>query len=204
LATADNFRFLRYWWEVGKEQIAFGCKSREESESWPEKWYPYMKGGSYRRWYGNQEYIINYGQNGFELKAWAEPLYNNSGWSRIIKSTEYYFRCGVTWSRTTSKKVSIRILPTGFVFDTEAACAFPHSESLNILLGKLNTSVPTFFLRLINPTVHYQIGDMARLPIPTSSSYKLSILVEQASALAKVHSNENETTYDFIAPPTGQ
>jgi hypothetical protein len=201
LATADNFRFLRYWWEVGQEQIAFGCKSREESEARPEKWYPYMKGGSYRRWYGNQEYIPNYGQNGFELKAWADPLYNNSGWSRIIKSTEYYFRCGVTWSRTTSKKVSIRILPAGFIFDTEAACAFPHSEGPNVLLGKLNTSVPAFFLRLINPTVHYQIGDMARLPIPNSSSHQLSTLVEQAIKLAKADSVENESTYDFIAPP---
>ena len=59
LATADNFRFLRYWWEVGKDRIAFGCTSREESESRPEKWYPYMKGGPLKRWYGNQEYILN-------------------------------------------------------------------------------------------------------------------------------------------------
>jgi hypothetical protein len=79
LATADNFRFLRYWWEVGTARIGFGCQSREESESRLEKWYPYMKGGLYRRWYGNQDYIINYGQNGFELKAWADPLYGNSG-----------------------------------------------------------------------------------------------------------------------------
>lgn len=200
LATADNFRFLRYWWEVGKGQIAFDCKSREESGSRPEKWYPYMKGGLYRRWYGNQEYIINYGQNGFELKAWADPLYNNSGWSRIIKSTEYYFRCGVTWSRTTSKAVSIRILPTGFIFDTEAACAFPHSEGANTLLGKLNTSVPTFLLHLINPTVHYQVGDMARLPIPNSYNHQLSTLVEQAIGLTETDSSEDEITYDFVAP----
>jgi hypothetical protein len=163
-----------------------------------------MKGGSYRKWYGNQEYIINYGQNGFELKAWADPLYNNSGWSRIIKSTEYYFHSGVTWSRTTSKKVSIRILPTGFIFDTEAACAFPHLEDPNDLLGKLNTSVPTFLLRLINPTLHYQTGDMARLPIPNALSPQLCMLVKQAIELVKTDSNENESTYDFTAPPFWQ
>jgi len=98
--------------------------------------------------------------------------------------------------------VSIRVLPSGFIFDTVAACAFPHSEGPNVLLGKLNTSVSTFFLRLINPTVHYQVGDMARLPITNSSSHQLNTLVGQAIELAKSDSNENETTYDFIEPPS--
>jgi hypothetical protein len=83
LQTSDNFRFLRNWWEEGEQQIAFDCTSREESELRPEKWYPYMKGGGFLRWYGNQEYVINYGRNGDEIKAWAAPLYGNSGWSRI-------------------------------------------------------------------------------------------------------------------------
>lgn len=96
LATADNRRFLRYWWELGDQRIAFHCQACEESDLRSEKWYRYMKGGTFKRWYGNQEYVVNYGQNGFELRAWATPLYGNSGWSPIIKSTEYYFRRGIT------------------------------------------------------------------------------------------------------------
>jgi hypothetical protein len=98
LATADDRRFLRFWWEVGIMDTAFDCGSRQECEGRPDRWYPFMKGGAFRRWYGNQEYVINYGQNGYEIKAWADPLYGNSGWSRIIKSIEYYFRPAVTWS----------------------------------------------------------------------------------------------------------
>ena len=202
LATADNFRFLRYWWENGVARIARNCMSREESETRLEKWYPYMKGGSYQRWYGNQEYIINYGQNGFELKAWADPLYGNSGWSRIIKSTEYYFRRGVTWTDLTSGRFSARLSPGGFIFDVSGSSVFP--DNVDLVLGVMNSQFAQYILKLVNPTVHVQVGDLARLPIPNSSGCGLSMLVAQAIDLAKVDSNEDETTYDFIAPPPWQ
>jgi hypothetical protein len=199
LATADNFRFLRYWWEMGTASIGFGCQSREESESRLEKWYPYMKGGSYRRWYGNQDYIINYGQNGFELKAWADPLYGNSGWSRIIKSTDFYFRRSVTWTDLTSGRFSARFSPGGFIFDVSGSSVFP--DDVELVLGVMNSQFAQYVLKLLNPTIHVQVGDLARLPIPTTSSLRLCTLVEQAIALAKADSEADETTYDFIAPP---
>ncbi|HXH11049.1 MAG TPA: BREX-1 system adenine-specific DNA-methyltransferase PglX, partial [Alphaproteobacteria bacterium] len=199
LATADNRRFLRYWWEVGTQRIAFRCQSREESDLRREKWYPYMKGGSFKRWYGNQEYVINYGLNGFELKAWADPLYGNSGWSRIIKSTEYYFRRGVTWTDLTSGRFSARLSPGGFIFDVKGSSAFP--DDIPLVLALLNSSFAHYALNLLNPTVSFQVGDLARLPIPNSSNLKLSTLVGQAIDLAKADSQEDETTYDFISLP---
>jgi hypothetical protein len=201
LATADNFRFLRYWWEVGKDRIAFACTSREESALRPEKWYPYMKGGPLKRWYGNQEYIINYGQNGFELKAWAAPLYGNSGWSRIIKSTDYYFRHGVTFTDLTASRLSIRYMPTGFVFDHAGNAIFPSDARwLFQLLAILNSSISQHLLQLINSTIHYYIGDFHRLPIPDDTALSQTALVCEVITLVKDDSQENETTYDFIAP----
>ncbi|MCI0393106.1 MAG: BREX-1 system adenine-specific DNA-methyltransferase PglX [Acidobacteria bacterium] len=198
LATADNFRFLRFWWEVGKQKIGFDCTSQEDCQSRPEKWFPHMKGGSFSKWYGNQEYCINYGRNGYELKAWAAPLYNNSGWSRIIKSPDFYFQRGVTWTDLTSGRFSARLSPGGFVFDVSGSSAFP--DEIPLVLGVMNSTFAQYALKLINPTAHVQVGDLARLPIPKTSSSTLGELVEQAIALAKVDSEEDETTFDFIAP----
>jgi len=84
LATADNFRFLRYWWEVGTNRIGFGCIDAESAKATNKRWFPYMKGGSFRRWWGNQEYVLNWEQDGKEIKTWAGSLYNGSHWTRII------------------------------------------------------------------------------------------------------------------------
>ena len=111
-----------------------------------EKWYPYMKGGSFCEWYGNQDYVINYKKNGFELKAWADPLYGNSGWSRMIKSTEYYFRLGVTYSYLTSGNFSARISPGGFIFDVAGSSLFP--DNILLVLAVLNSSFANYGLKV--------------------------------------------------------
>jgi hypothetical protein len=158
-----------------------------------------MKGGSFLRWYGNQEYVINYGQNGTELKAWADPLYGNSGWSRIIKSPDFYFRRGVTYSYLTAGAFSARLSPGGFIFDVAGSSLFP--DDIPLVLALLNSTFAQFALKLINPTVNFQVGDLARLPVPKHSSSRLRELVEQAIELARKDSEEDETTYDFLSPP---
>jgi hypothetical protein len=193
LATADNFRFLRYWWEVGVSHIAFGCQNAEEARQTKKRWFPYMKGGSFRRWYGNQEYVVNWENDGEEMKAF-QPA--------VIRNPDYYFRRGVTWSRTTSKGISVRELPLGFIIDCEAPASFGVNN--HQLLAILNSSIANTQLRVINPTIHFQVGDLARLPIPEQSSPTLEALVEQAIALAKQDSAEDETTWDFVAPPPWQ
>jgi hypothetical protein len=199
LATADNFRFLKFWWEIGKQRIRFGCQSQTESLSSGESWYPYMKGGSFLRWYGNQEYVINYGHNGRELKAWADPLYGNSGWSRIIKSPDFYFRRGVTWTDLTTGKFSARLSPGGFVFDVSGSSVFP--TDVELVLAVMNSTFANYALKLINPTVHVQVGDLRRLPLPEHSSEPLRNLAIRAVDLVRVDSDNDETTYDFISPP---
>ncbi|MCI0601820.1 BREX-1 system adenine-specific DNA-methyltransferase PglX [bacterium] len=198
LATADNFRFLKFWWEVKSSNIGFDCQDGEECERRVERWYPYNKGGVFKKWFGNQDYVINYGKNGHEIKAWADPLYGNSGWSRIIKSTEFYFRRGVTWTDLTGGHFSARLSPGGFIFDVSGSSAFP--EDVYHVLGVMNSQFAQYALKLINPTVHVQVGDLARLPMPQHASSKLQSLSEQTVSIAKQGSEDDETTYDFIAP----
>jgi type I restriction-modification system DNA methylase subunit len=199
LQTSDNFRFLRFWWEVGSRRIGFGCKDTDESARRPERWYPYMKGGSFLRWYGNQEHIINYGQNGYEIKAWADPLYGNSGWSRIIKSPDFYFRRGVTYSYLTAGAFNARLSPGGFIFDVAGSSVFP--DDVELLLAVLNSRFARYILKLINPTVNFQVGDVCRVPVPKQASGLIRGLVDEVVALSKCGSEEDEITYDFVAPP---
>ncbi|MDX2242102.1 MAG: hypothetical protein NW224_15560 [Leptolyngbyaceae cyanobacterium bins.302] len=189
LATADNFRFLRFWWEVGRTHVGFNCRSQEECAERQEKWYPYMKGGAFRRWYGNQEYVINWLNNGQELNAFDKAVIRNSG---------FYFYKGVTYSFLTSAKFNARLSPGGFIFDVAGSSLFP--KDIPLVLAVMNSKFASYALKLLNPTVNFQVGDIARLPVPTQSSETLERLVEQAIQIAKLDSAETETTYDFVAP----
>jgi hypothetical protein len=200
LATADNFRFLRYWWEIGTRRVAFGCADAREAQASGKRWFPYMKGGEFRRWWGNQSYVILWANDGEEMKLWAGSLYNNSHWSRILKSTEYYFRRGVTYSYLTSGSFSARLSPGGFIFDVAGSSLFP--EDVLLTLAVMNSSFAAYALSLINPTVNFQVGDLARLPVPRQGSDALRALVEQAISLARAESAEDETTYEFALPPS--
>jgi hypothetical protein len=201
LATADNFRFLRYWWEVGTERIAFGCRDAQEAKRSKKRWFPYMKGGSFRRWYGNQEYVVNWEKDGEEIKSYICERYPylDGKWEWVAKNPDYYFRRGVTYSYLTSGNFSARLSPGGFIFDVAGSSLFPRDVTL--VLATLNSRFALYGLRLINPTVNFQVGDLARLPIPNHSSPQLEALVEQAIELAKQDSREDETTWDFVEPP---
>jgi hypothetical protein len=196
LQTGDNFRFLRFWWEVGDDKVGFGCKSGEDAQASGKKWFPYMKGGGFKRWYGNHEFTVNWDANGFEIKN----LDIESG--RVAsrpQNTDFYFRTGVTWTDLTSARFSARLSPGGFIFDVAGSSVFP--PDIPLFLGIMNSTFSQFALNIINPTVHVQVGDLARLPIPNQSSKQLENLVERAISLAMQNSSEDETTFDFIAPP---
>lgn len=200
MATADNTRFLRMWWEAGKSKIGFGEGSASTAAASGMAWFPYMKGGTPSAWFGNQMHVVNYLDDGRELKAHADPLYGNSGWSRIIKSTDMYFRRGVTWSLTSPKGFAARLSPGGFVFDVNGMSCFPPNESVLRALGVLNSKCAHFILSCLNPTIAFQVGDIRRLPVPSERSSKIDGLVDQCVELARQSSRENEATYDFIQP----
>lgn len=198
LRSSDNFRFLRYWWEPGVGRIGFGCRNAQDAQKTGRRWFPYMKGGGFCRWYGNQEFVINWQSNGAEVSEAIMNAYPYLGRPWLGGHKEY-FRRGVTWSDLTSGRFSARLSPGGFIFDVKGSSAFP--EDIPLVLGLLNSSFAHYGLNLLNPTVSFQVGDLARLPVPRVSTNTLRTLVERAISLAKADSEEDETTWDFIAPP---
>ena len=166
MGTRNNFRFLRFWWEIGLEKVDRFCSSFDESVQRKTRWFPYMKGGTFRRWYGNQQYVVNFWNAGLELKEEQIQKYpyidGNTGW--IVPNEELYFRCGVTWSDLTSGRFSARFSPGGFIFDVKGSSAFP--DDIPRILALLNSSFADYALNLLNPTVSFQVGDLARLLDP--------------------------------------
>jgi hypothetical protein len=196
LATGDNARFLRYWWEVGIALANRQCDSISKTKNNGNRWYPYMKGGGFLRWYGNQEYCVNWWSDGGEIRCLGKET------GRIAsrpQNTDFYFRRGVTWTDLAAGRFSARLSPGGFIFDVSGSSVFP--PDIELILAVMNSSWAQYALKLINPTMHVQVGDLARLPVPKQSGGPLSSLVDKAVALAKADSEEDETTYDFIAPP---
>jgi hypothetical protein len=135
--------------------------------------------------------VLNWAASGAELWAFTPKA--------VIRNPDFYFRRGVTWTDLTAGKFSARLSPGGFIFDVSGSSVFP--DDIPLVLGLLNSTFAQFALKLINPTVHVQVGDLARLPVPKHSSSRLRELVEQAIELARKDSEEDETTYDFLSPP---
>ena len=191
LQTGTNGRFLRFWWEQGLSRLGKNCADSSEAVMTQKRWFPYMKGGKFKRWLGNQDYCVNWKNDGAEIKACVPKS--------VVRNAEFYFRRGVTWTDLTGGKFSARLSPGGFVFDVKGSSAFP--EDIPLALGLLNSSFANYALNLINPTVSYQVGDLSRLPVPKNSSARLKSVVDNAVALSKQDSEESEATYNFACPP---
>jgi hypothetical protein len=196
MSTGDNSRFLRFWWEVGTSRVSFGCKNNEDAQTSGKKWFPYMKGGSLQRWWGNQENILSFNLAGKEILAARD---DGTAPGHRHDNPNFYFRSGVTWTFTTSKRFNARLSPGGFIFDVNGSTLFP--KDISIVLGILNSSLAQVLLGFINPTISFQVGDLARLPLPKTSNKQIEDLVDRAISLAMKNAAEDETTFDYIAPP---
>jgi len=135
MATSDNGRFLRNWHEVSANNTVYKCQSLEESALRDERWYPYNKGGDFRKWFGNNELLVNWWHNGFELKEFQSTL--NQGWHVRLKSREYYFKPSITWTFVSSAFFGVRYSPEGFIFDVGGSSAFPSGEYLYLYTAYL-------------------------------------------------------------------
>lgn len=199
LQTSDNKRFLRLWFEVANTNIAYGCLSHNESFFRTEKWYPHTKGGEFRKWYGNIEYVINWKTDGKELYEYASSLYGSP--TRIIKSTELYFMPYITWSHTTSKKqFAARNVPSGFIFNVESPAMYP-SENIEYFLGLLNSKPATKVFQAKNETFHFLAGDAAKMPILYCPNERIEKLVKVCVTYAEKDWNSFETSWDFQCHP---
>lgn len=199
LATSDNDRFLRFWQEVEFPKIGFGINSIDDSEQFKYKWFPCIKGGSFRRWYGNNYYVINWENDGKEIKDYAAFLYKN--YTRTIKNIPLYFKKGLTWSTISSGLFSLRYVPTGFIFETKGAMCFVDDKYLYGVLALYNTNVMQSFLQVISPTLDYHEGSLGRTPIKLEADPTIDSLAAECVELSKNDWDSFETSWDFEEHP---
>lgn len=189
LATADTARFLRQWFEVAVSRIGFNYKDAASAADSGRKWFPHNKGGVFRKWYGNQDYVINWENDGYDVK-------NNKG--AVIRNPKLYFTPSVSWSNICSKAISARYFDFGFIYDVSAFSAFtPNYNLLPYLLGLTNSVVVKFIKPLLNPTFHFTPGDFSKIPYKEITDQKIDLLVQQNISISKYDWDAHETSWDF-------
>ncbi|MBY7659750.1 BREX-1 system adenine-specific DNA-methyltransferase PglX [Vibrio atlanticus] len=195
LATGDNERFLRYWWEVSNHDIEFQANSLENSSKNNKTWFPYSKGGEARKWYGCNELVVYFPENGKTIREFKDDRGNEK--SRF-RAAAYYFKPAITWSLTSNSKVGYcaRIREGGYVFDINGMSAF--GDNLSFYLGIMNSSFGNEALQLINPTMAYQVGDVSKIPVPDSKDMQtISSISDQCIDIAQSDWNSYETSWFF-------
>ena len=188
LATADNNRFLRLWNEVNYNKIGYNMSNSEEALESKKKWFPYNKGGEFRKWYGNQEYLVNWENDGYEIKNFKNA---------VIRNPSYYFKESISWTDITSSGNSFRYYPKGFLYDVTGMSYFIDESKQKNLLGILNNKLIYIITKILNPTLHLQIGDLVKVPYFIIKNEKFNILVQQNIDISKEEWDSRETSWDF-------
>lgn len=201
MASSDDGRFVRFWYEVNYNSIGFESDNAEEATLSKKKWFPYNKGGSFRKWYGNNTHLINYENDGFEVKEYASKLYKTA--SRTIKSTDVYFKEGATWSAITSGGLSLRWFGKGFVISNAGMALYANSKNeLLYLIGLLNSKVTVDVLvKVLNESLNFNAGDISRIPVIKSNEETVVNLVRLNIELSEREWNSFETSWDFRNHP---
>lgn len=184
IATADNNRFLREWYEVNVEKILFDCSTHEESKTSPAKWYPYNKGGEFRKWYGNNDYVVNWQYDGAELRNFKKS---------VIRNPNFYFMPCFSWSLISSSVAAFRYKPKGHIFDVAGMSCFSN-DKLHYLLALCNSSCAMKVLEVIAPTINYQCGDIANIPVIIPDSDEVENHVKE---LVKYNIDSCKTDWDY-------
>ena len=206
MRTGDNSRFLRHWYEVAKDNMIIGCKSKNEQIVSHCRWVPYNKGGEFRRWYGNNEYVVNWLNDGEEIKENTRRTYpelgDNLGWE--ISNEQYYYKKGITWSGITSSKCSFRVYEEGFIFDSGANGLFTYDEDMRYYIAAcLNNTIALYTLGVINPTLNNGAGTIRKIPVILDEERKdiVDNFVEDNISISKSDWDSFETSWDFKRHP---
>ena len=194
-ATGNNNHFLKFWQEVAWNTVGLNCDSRETAKESLKKWFPTNKGGSYRRWYGNNIYLANWENDGQEMRAFS---------GSVIRNPQYYFKQGITWSSLSSGGLSMRFSPKGFIFESKGSmCYFKNDCNLFYILALMNTKVVDSMLKILAPTLDYHEGPMSKVPVVIDLEQK-DLIDERAKEcidICKLDWDSFETSWDFKHHP---
>lgn len=196
IMTGDNKRFLRLWWEVEKEKSALYCNTSDEAVNSKKRWFPYNKGGDYRRWYGNNDYLINWYNSGEEVFGQSKAEKRNSQ----DYPDEYKFKHAISWSLVTSSIPAFRKKEHN-LSDIAGPSFFCDDKYFNYLLGFCNSKNATSILNMLNPTINFQGGNIAQLPIIIGDKDKVETIVDGNIAISNNDWDSFETSWDFKIHP---
>ncbi|QQT68045.1 hypothetical protein I6I57_09600 [Brevibacterium casei] len=206
LRTGDNGRFMRHWWEVSRARLALGCASLEDAKVSRRRWFPYNKGGAFRKWYGNQEHVVNWENDGREVEeglAKRYPYMVPKGKTLVRgQGRDRYFSPSVSWSKVSSGSPAFRAYPVGFIFDVAGTSIFAaNSRSHLWLLGFANSQMALEQLAAVAPTLNYEVGQVAGLPVVDADPDQVVRLASSAVATAKHDWDSFETSWEFQGSP---
>ncbi len=196
MATGDNSRFVRLWTEIDINKSCFNASTSLFAKNSKKKWFPYNKGGNYRKWYGNNDCVVNWENDGDEIQNFIDE---NGKQRSATRNTDCYFKEGIVYSLFGWENFGVRYKTNGFVFDVSGSSIFP-TENLEVVLAFLCSNVSFYYLRALAPTVNFQVGDLARLPLPDLSVEENSEVVKLARLsiqLCKDDWDSAETSWDF-------
>lgn len=190
--TGDDNKFVRFWFEPISVKIGFGLKSATEMKNSLKKWFPVTRGGTYRKWFGNLEEIVNLENGGDAIK--------NNGKNYRLRDEKYYMQEGLTWTMITTTNLSVRIAETGILFGNGGPTTFI-KENEFYLLGLLNSKVVNLIVGVLNPTMNIVIGDICAIPVIFKEVEMIETKVKNNLEISKCDWNSVETSWDFKKHP---
>lgn len=207
MRTGNNERFLRRWYEVSYAEVGLGYENRVSARQSGLRWFPYNKGGGLRRWYGNQDYVVDWFDDGRFIKAETLLKYpqlsaDNLSWK--ISNEDWYFKECITWSDITTTGFAARYSPQGFIFDVKGSSGFPNGVRIEVLLALLNSSIAHEYMAALNPSTTFQVGDIAKIPFVPPTSSDVAKIVENSRDLVEISRQDwdsSETSWGFEGMP---
>lgn len=197
MTTGDNNRFLRMWFEVNINNAKFDVESAKEAQCSEKKWFPYCKGGGFRRWYGYNEYLVNWFNDGYEIK---NNIKANGLKAASVRSENMYFKPLITWSAVTSGLFSCRYCFGGALFDSGGS-SISVPQNAYYLLSVLNGKIGQYVLDISNATINYQPGDIAGIPIIFEKVEQVESNAQLNIQISKTDWDSFETSWDFKKNP---
>lgn len=199
LITGNNDKFMRYWFEISQENMTLNCESRDETKKNEKKWYPYNKGGEFRKWYGNCWYVVDWYNDGYEIQHYNDE----KGKLRSRpQNMAYYFKEGLSWTALTAGKFSMRFSPQGFLFDAMGPVCFTNKkDDEKYVLGLLNSKVGTMFLRILCPNLKFDQKPLENVPCIINEKSEIEYYVDSCIEIAKSDWDSFETSWDYEMHP---
>jgi len=208
MRTGENDKYIRRWFEVGNKKSEYDATSAAYGVLSGKRWFPYQKGGGFRRWYGNLDFVVNWYNDGVEikentLKNYPQLSLDNLGWK--ISNEKFYFKQGITWTATSSSYFGVRFADKGCLFDVKGSFCIPNDSEVNLVLGLLCSNFTQGIVKVLNPTIEVQPRDIASIPYNKSELESCGDRIKEVVSClvrgAKSDWNSYESAWDFTSLP---